>query len=221
MSTVADTRIQLEHLLEAAMEARLAVLHVSLPCKVDSYNASKNTVNLVPLLKRKRRSTKDGSTTSSQIASLQNVPVAFLRSSKAWVTIPVSKGDVGMVVFAERSLKDWMGKNKGEVVEPVDETKHPLDGAWFYPGGYPSASPINPTNADHPVFHTETELHLGESGLTANDFVAIGKLVDDRLSTIQSTFDTHQHPSGMGPTGPPTNLFVSFASVKATKVKAK
>lgn len=217
------TRIDIGDLISTALEARLAELHVSMPCKVDSYDSEKNTVNLIPLLKRKRRSTKTGATSSSEIKALQNVPVAFMRTSKGWFTLPIAKGDVGMVVFSERSIKDWMSKAKGEIVEPVDETKHPLDGAWFYPGCYPSKSPIDPTNSSHVVIATSggAELHLGESGLTANDFVAIGKLVDDRLSTVQSTFDAHTHPSGMGPTGPPTSLLVSFASVKATKVKAK
>lgn len=218
-------KIDMGQLFREALESRLAEVHVSLPCKVKSYDKDKNTVSVIPLIKRKRRS-KEGTTTATQIEALQNIPVAFLRSSKAWVTIPLAEGDVGMVVFAERSLKDWMGKQKGEVIETSDESLHPLDGAWFYPGTYPSKSPISNTNGDHPVFHTETELHLGEQGLSSDQFVALAKLVKDELTSLKSAIANHQHSSactaGGGSTTANTFSWINHpGDMAATKVKAK
>lgn len=217
-------------LLREAMDARLADLHVSMPCKVVSYNSSKNTVTVQPLLKRKRRDAA-GAKIVTSMKTIQNVPVAFPRCAGGWITFPLAADDIGQLVFAERTLNDWMKSNPGDEVEPSEDTMHPLNGAWFYPGGYPSKSPIDPTNADHPVFHTESELHLGEQGLSNDQFVAIAKLVKDEISALRNTvnsnvtvFNTHTHPSGMGPTGTPASAESSPAAVgdvKATKVKAK
>lgn len=223
-------RVSIGQYVREAIEARLAEVHVSLPCKVLSYNSAKNTVNLQPLLKRKRRG-KDGETAATKIEALQNVPVAFMRSQAAWVTLPLAAGDVGHVVFAERSIKDWMGKEAGLEVEPTDETLHPLAGAWFVPGGYPSASPISSPSTSHPVFHTESELHLGEKGLSNDQWVAIASLVDDRLSKLKTAFDGHVHAAGTlsapvgggsvtGATGGASSS-PALATVAATKVKAK
>lgn len=213
------TTITLDQLIREAIEARIAEINVSLPCKVLSYDSSKNTAKLQPLLKRRRRK-KDGTVTATEIPSLQGVPVAFQRVNGSWITLPVQAGDVGMVVFCQRSIAEWMGKQRGDVVEPKDETLHPFGGAWFYPGASPGADPIQ-SPGSNPTWHTDTSLDLGEKNLTANDLVAIGQLVDSRLSTIQATYDAHFHPSGMGPTGVPTVLIGSLASTKATKVRAK
>ncbi len=196
-----------------------------------SYDSTKNTVSVQLLIKRKRRKASDGTTTSTKVESIQNVPVAFPRCAGGWITFPLAADDVGQIVFAERSLGDWMGSPAGTEVEQSEETLHPLNGAWFYPGGYPSKSPIDPTNADHPVFHTETELHLGEQGLSADQFVAIAKLVKDEISALRSTVNTnvtlynaHVHPESGVNTGPPAVPMSSPAAVgevKATKVKAK
>jgi hypothetical protein len=218
-------------LVREAIEARLSVVNVSLPCKVLKYDKAKNTVNLQPLLKRRRRK-KDGTTVVSEIPSLQNVPVAFQRVNGSWITLPIEADDVGMVVFSQRSLGEWMGKAKGEVVEPTDEELHPLGGAWFYPGGYPSASPIE-SPGDQPTWHTDDKLDLGEKNLTDDDLVAIAKLVKQEISSVRDTLNnfitidyaTHLHPSGMGPTGTPavpaSNTPGPVGDVKATKVRAK
>lgn len=221
----------LDQLLREALEARLADVHVGLPCKVISYDSEKNTVNLKPLLKRKRRD-KSGEITFTSYESLQNVPVGFMRTSKGWFTLPISADDVGMVMFAERSLKDWLGKDAGEEVEVTEDAAHSLSGAWFYPGCYPSKTPINPTNASHVTLAVDgCELHLGEAGLSDDQWVAIAKLVKTELQALRTTinnnniiFNTMTLPSGMGPVGPPPVSMQDAASindVKASKVKAK
>lgn len=211
----------LAEIIRRSLESRLAELHVSMPCKVISYNASENTVNLQPLIKRKRRNVDTNVVTTTSIPALQNVPVAFPRCAGGWITFPLAADDIGMVVFSERSIKDWTGATAGSEVTHSDDTLHPLSGAWFIPGGYPSSAPISAPDTANVVIHAAQKLDLGEKGLSASDLVAIGALVDARLSTIQTSFDTHTHPSGMGPTGVPAAVIGSLASTKATKVRAK
>ncbi len=209
-------------LLREAMESRLAELHVSMPCKVVSYDSEKNTVDVQPLFKKRRRDA-NGDKTVTSFKPIQNVPVAFLRSSKAWVTIPLQAGDLGMLVFAERSVADWMETSAGREVEPSEDSLHPLNGAWFHPGGYPSKSPIDPTNSSHPVFHTETELHLGEQGLSDNQFVAIAKLVKDELTALKNAVSSASVTSSCTAGGATGTIVLTHTvgEVKATKVKAK
>lgn len=219
---MSETRqFTLDMLIQLALEARLSELHVSLPCKVVTYDAAKQTVDLAPLIKRKRKGL-DGTSEVTELPSLQKVPVAFPRTAGGWITFPIQAGDVGFAIFSERSIADWMGKSAGSVVEHSDDTLHPFGGAWFHPGGYPAASPISGgADASNVVIHTASMLDLGERNLTPADLVAIGALVDARLLTVQTSFDTHVHPSGMGPTGVPAVPIGSLASTKATKVRAK
>ncbi len=225
--------VALTQFMRAVIESRIAEINVSLPCKVLSYDKSKNTVKLQPLLKRRRRKTVDGSMTATEIPSFQNVPVAFQHCNGGWMTLPLAAGDVGMCVFSQRSLSEWMGKSAGEVVDPSDETLHPFNGAWFYPGATPSKSPID-ADGDNMVIHTETRLDLGEKGLNdADNFVALAKLVKQEISSLRDSvnnfitidYATHLHPTGMGPTGTPavpaTNTPGPVGDVKAAKVRAK
>lgn len=218
-----DSRtIQLGQFMREAIEARLADVNVSLPCSVVSYDAAKQTVTLQPTLKRRRRK-KDGTFEATTIPTIQNVPVAFPRCAGGWITFPLAEGDVGMAVFSQRSLGEWSGKTAGQVVDPSDEQLHPFNGAWFYPGGWPAASPLaGGADAANPVFHTATFLDLGQKGLTADDLAAVGKLVDDRLAAVYTHALAHVHPSNGSPATPTVPpLPTTPASTKATKVRIK
>ncbi len=217
-----EKRFDMGQLLRQAFEAKLSDICVSLPAKVLSYDAAKQTVKLQLLIKRVRKDAT-GEVTANEIQPLQQVPVAFPRCAGGWITFPLAADDVGMVVFAHRSLKEWTGKSAGEVVEPTDDEVLSLNGGWFYPGGYPEKSPLDGgADEENVVIHTETMLDLGEKGLTDDDMVAIGKLVDDRIDDLRQKHNNHTHPSGMGPTGTPTTPIASqYASVKCTKVRAK
>jgi hypothetical protein len=62
-----------------------------------------------------------------------------------------------------------------------------------------------------------TELKLGSGA----DYVALAAKVLSDLQTIKTDFDKHVHPTGMGPSGPPTIPMTDPASVAADKVKAE
>ena len=77
------------------------------------------------------------------------------------------------------------------------------------------------------------EVHIGadDEDLSDDQLVALAKLVKDEISALRdtvnnfvTTFNTHLHPSGMGPTGTPASPATSPASVgdvKCTLVKVK
>ena len=74
------------------------------------------------------------------------------------------------------------------------------------------------------VFIDESDVtNLGAKA--AAQFVALADYVDDRLATIQSTFDAHTHaynpgPSALAPTDGPLSPIGTLPTVAATKVKA-
>ena len=61
-------------------------------------------------------------------------------------------------------------------------------------------------------------LHLGAQD--AADFIAKAQLTLDRLSAIVTAFNSHVHPTGVGPSGVPSAAMSTPASVATTKVKA-
>ena len=64
---------------------------------------------------------------------IYNVPVLFPRSRKAAVTFPLEKGDTVLLVFAERSLDEWIEKG-GNKVSPEDPRRHDMSDAIAIPG---------------------------------------------------------------------------------------
>lgn len=51
-------------------------------------------------------------------------------------------------------------------------------------------------------------------------YVAMSDLVDARIASIQSAFDSHIHPTSMGPTSPPTSPIGSLATTASTVLKS-
>ena len=124
-----------ENVLNAAIDSKLFDLHTCLPGIVESYDPSKNTVSVVPAIKRKYE--------SGEIVTLpiiNNVPVAFPRGSNFSMTFPIKKGDSVILVFSERSLDIW--KKNGGLVDPKDPRRFNLTDAYAIPGGYPEKSPV-------------------------------------------------------------------------------
>jgi hypothetical protein len=222
----------LGQLVREALEARIAEIHVSLPCKVLSYDASKQTVNVKPLLKR-RRINRAGVAKATEYEAIQNVPVRFLRGASYHDTTPIQKDDVGFVVFADRALGEWSNSPAGTIVEPKLAQAHPLSGAWFEPGGYPQASPISPApSTQHRVLHVDNELHLGEANPT--EFVALATKVYNEINALRNSvsnmvtvFGTHTHtgvtpgPGSSGTPAAPQTAPAAVNQVAASKVKAK
>ena len=240
MSTV-PREPTLATLLVDAINARLSEFRVSLPCKIAKYNSSDGTVD-VDILLKDQKPQSDGTVELKTFPTIQDVPVQWFRCGTAWITLPLKAGDLGKLVFTDRSLSNWSASNKGEVVDPKSLSMHNFDGATFEPGLYPASAAIPSPDPDNIVIHSDTKVMLGEKGLDDNQLVALAKLVKDEITALRNTvnsfvttFNSHTHTQGAytvaaapgpvaGVSGTPTGSASAPAivnDVKAVKVYAK
>ena len=89
-----------------AITARLLGAYIALPGTLQSYKEGKAEIQIN--LKRKIKG--NGGIEHVDIPKLVDVPVCLPRSSggKAFVQLPLKKGDTGFLIFSQRSLDDWL-----------------------------------------------------------------------------------------------------------------
>ncbi len=208
-------------LLESVLADDRAGLHVALPGRVESYDSTKQVADIKPMLQAVVRGVDD----AREVDAHPVVPVAFPRSGNFYLSFPLVKGDTGLLVFCEADLSPW--RATGEDSDPLDEGKHTLAGAVFFPGLHTEEGALT-TPPAHPVLgrlaggvevHFDSTLQLGAAG---GQFVALANLVLDRLNSIKTAFDAHVHTgvtTGGGSSGPPAAPMGAPAIVAAVKVK--
>lgn len=196
-----------------AIESRLCELHTSLPAIVESYDSKTGLASVKPMLKKKFVN----ESAAVEMPIIQDVPVAFPRTQKSFVILPVAKGDIGHLQFSERSLDIW--KELGGIQDPKDIRKHNLSDGVFYLGGYPSkqhvegyvAESIHVKNeSSEVVMLKDGDLKLlnaiGQFNLTKDGKIKIagatGEIID-LLVQIVAALKTHSHATAVGPSGPP------------------
>lgn len=181
-------------------------MHTALPAKITKVSAGK--VNLQPLLKRKLVT---GALIDLPV--ITNVPVMFQRSGRFVFSFPLAVGDTGLVVFAERSMDNWLVQ--GGTADPADPRKFDLSDGIFFPGLYPFNNPPE-YNADKMILKLDdTEITMGADGKIAlknSDHELLG-LIDELLDALL----TAKVNTAIGPQSlvPPT-LFTDIKTKLAT-----
>ena len=146
----------LDEVLRLAMEGVLYNLHVALPCAVTVVR-NNGYVDVQPLLQRLY--------TTGDLVSLpvlQNVPISHPRGADYWIKLPVAVGDLGTIVFCERSLDSW--KVDGNLTNPKDSRRHDLSDAIFFPGMYPMSNLIPGASADMILQNGDAQIYLQKPG---------------------------------------------------------
>jgi hypothetical protein len=177
-------------LLEAAISHREIDVHTALPARVESFNASAQTVN-VTIMCNRAVPDGNGNYISEQLPALADVPVAFPRSGAFFISFPLAAGDFGFLVFAERNISAY--RATGAQGDPGDLGMHTLDGAVFFPCVYPDAKALSNVDATNMVLGSDTSAASrivikpsGEVdiGATATNFVAMA----DKVKTWLDAF---------------------------------
>lgn len=148
----------LSEVILAAIDSRLLDVHTMIPCKVEAFSTAAQTVDVLPQIKRLLEKA-DGSLEPEALPKLGNIPVAFPQAGGNFLTLPIAKGDYGMLVISEASLDQW--RNTGAPAVPGDNRRHSLAGAVFYPGLVPAAGKIDGIPDDAVVLGAVDEVRLG------------------------------------------------------------
>jgi hypothetical protein len=153
--------MRLSELIRKAMEARLADVRVALPGRIENYDVEAQTADVKPLIKQVTDA-EDGKIVES-LPVIPAVPVCQPRSGGFCVSLPIAKGDTGLLIVCDRSIDQW--HKLGGEVDPRDMRMHSLNGAVFYPGLTDSTRPLASASAEDLVIGDDD----GDALLTLKD----------------------------------------------------
>lgn len=96
----------MEEVVRAAVDAARSQTFTSLPAKVVSYDAAKQTIKAQIVVKAYQQM-EDGSTKAVDYPLLEDVPVQFPGGGDQVMTFPVKEGDEVLISFASRAVDSW------------------------------------------------------------------------------------------------------------------
>jgi len=216
----------LAEVIRGALEHRLGGVRVAMPARIENYDATEQTVDVQPLIKR-----IVGSGSARQARSLPvvpRVPVAFPRGGGFFVSFPIQVGDTVLLIVADRSIDTWF--TRGGEVEPLDQRTHNVADAIAIPGIADSTAPIGDVDTADMVLGRDGGSHVrvtsdGEVrlGRRATEPVALASKVESELGNLIDWCKTHTHPAPGGATSASAQAanLQTPQSVAATKVKAE
>lgn len=180
--------------IHAGAEAAASQIPTSLPGKVIEYDHDTQKAVIQPILQIPRTVERVAGIEYSEkikLPPIPGVPVAFPQAGDFSITFPVAVGSVGMLVFAERSMDEYLAVGDTDV-EPQSDRQHHRNDAWFVPSVRSFNTPIPSAGvaAGAMVLRAE-EIRLGSSGATK--WVAVADDVLTRLNAIESKMNSHTH----------------------------
>lgn len=187
--------VPFETVLREAIDARVAEVHTALPAQIVTYYADTQTADVQPMVKDVYYDT-DGNLKVRSFPVLSSVPVAFLRGGGFFVSLPLAKGDTGMLIFSELPIDRW--RSSGQEGHPVNARRHGAGNGVFYPGVRPRAQKLDEDGVDdHLVIGKEggAQVHVKDSEIRAGsagaiDPVALSSKVDAFIAALDALFRT-------------------------------
>jgi hypothetical protein len=213
----------LAEVIRAAVSSSISGLAVALPGKIEKYDSTLQKADVKPLLKRTVIG-RDGTETAEALPVIPEVPVVFPRGGGYFLSLPIEKGDLVLLVVCDRSIDDFAYSTGTTDTDPVDLRSHDLSDAVAFPGFYPFTKPIKSLLAGGAAFGQETGAQVRANGsaieITSNGLPAsIGGFVA-LANLLITAFNTHTHPTaGTGapsvPTVPWTLPMIASSNLKA------
>jgi hypothetical protein len=206
------------------MDARIANVHTALPAQVMAYNAGAQTVDVQPQVMRVVQDPDELDAHGNALELIESlpqipgVPIAFPRSGDNWITFPITPGDTGLLIFAERSIDTW--RANGRESDPGSLRMHNLSDAIYIPGVAPTSAALV-TSATAMVLNA-AEIDLG--GVAPPSFVALATAVTNALQTLKDAISNAVPVPNDGGAALQASIVTALSawppSVAATKVKA-
>jgi hypothetical protein len=211
---VTDFRDQIRDLPDAVRElirSELLDTYVALPAVVtEAFDAARCSVTVKPLLKRPVQA-DDGSFTQEELPELYDVPVCFPVFGGFQLTMPITVGNVCLLVFCDYDVAAW--SLMGDVTPPGDIRRHHLTGAVaIFSALRKLSQPLSNFNSSALEFGsasglrvacTPTQLRVGGE----SDSAALASKVDALASAFNAhvaDYNLHKHAgvtTGAGTSG--------------------
>lgn len=198
------------------LDSRLSGLHTALPGRVKSYDATKQTADIEPMISRQvPLGGPEEDIELELIPVLPSVPVLFMSAGGFFISVPLQEGDPVLLIFCERDINHY--RTTGDVGDPSTPQTHGLNGAICIPVNFGQY-----TNTLSDV--SSTNLTLGKNGGSANITITptqtqIGGTSDSaalasRVKDLETAIKNHIHittatvgaTAVAGVISPPTNF---------------
>ena len=145
----------LSELIKRTMIQTMRQLRVSMPCEVVRYNSKRQMVDV-----RIVQPEIDLAGNNIPMPVITNIPVSFVRCGNSHITHPISKGDTGFIVFADRDISSWVETNNKSVVDSA--RTHSMQDSYFVPGIVGGGNNANPNDVE--IKYNNTTIHLRKNG---------------------------------------------------------
>lgn len=143
------------------VRAALVNLHTSMPGIIKSYDATKQTAEVQPAIKR--IVVVDGEVQKLRLPVCLDVPVCMFGNA---LTAPIAAGDDCLLLFAERCFDRWYAS--GGVQDPADFRMHDLSDGFAIVGFNSQPAKLSSVRTDGPELRTRdgaNRIALGAGGM--------------------------------------------------------
>jgi hypothetical protein len=110
----------------AALFSAAAQMRVAIPGIIDSFDPVKQTASVQPAITENIQVGEDDAK-PTKLPLLTDVPVCFPRANGYCITLPITKGDECLLVFADMCIDGWW--QSGEVQDQMETRRHDLSDA--------------------------------------------------------------------------------------------
>jgi len=190
-------------------------LRVCMPARIEKYDSDTHLATVQPLIKVKFYKRKE----PELLRFIERVPVIHPRTASAIIRLPVKKGDICTLVFADRSIENWIAGDGTEKYSN-DKRMHHLEDAYAILGGYPEGKPYTANNPDALEIEVspETKITIGNGTdellkLAFDAFTELKTLTEELSTTLTNI----QAITVIGNLGSPTSTPINALAFAATK----
>jgi hypothetical protein len=165
-------------------------MHVMLPGRIEKYDAAQQRADVKPLI-QDRLAARDGSEILEEFPVIPSVPVVFPRAGGFFITLPVARGDLVTLIFADRSLDNFKS-SRGQVTDPDDFRTHDLSDAIAFVGFYPFGRSLSDSGVSSNLVigkESGAQVHVKPDEVdlyeeNAADFVALDAKTRAQIDTV-------------------------------------
>ena len=195
------------------IRSELRRLSFCAPARVESFDYTHQKATVTPLLKR-----ADLQGNQYGFTPIPDVPVVFPAALNASVTFPLVAGDTVLLVFAERTLENWIETGAEAATDTVRmlETEDAIAIAGLFPNSHTSDAEADTLKIKYKnqtiKIKSDGSIEIGGTGIKSLLTSSYKTAVDAQLGLIATSLNT---------LGQPVTPFVAPLDSLTSKVKAQ